>query len=427
MTLDKISRFEKLLFFLVIMAIFLPVGFQYCSTGLVMLSALYVYSQRLLGKASYLAAPGQAEACFKRIVLISLMLFVAIFLNVLLSNAFSSYQQPWSKASYDAWHLAAKFGLWGAAMAATFRLAVARGWNISPYLKYLVAIVMIHTVYVVAQRYTGIHWGHGFGAVLGEHRFSYGVYRISGFMGHPLSFAYNIVLFSCLIIALLQTQLASQLWVKRSLGIILTCMIFTLLISGSRWPLAVLGVAVAITHYRVILQWWQRAILGFALVLTVLVWEGSFFGRMQELSGDWVSLEQRFDRLSFWRVHLEIFKDQPVLGVGVAARNASLADYYDRLGYAHLERRYNAHNIFLQTLADSGILGLAILITFLWYLLKTVKTQGPPWLFRGVLMLVTASVIAGMMQNVFRDTVFIIGFWLCLLILIAHAATESSK
>ncbi len=66
-------------------------------------------------------------------------------------------------------------------------------------------------------------------------------------------------------------------------------------------------------------------------------------------------------RLSFWRTGLEIFAGHPLLGTG-AGTFASVHPAYQR------DVRYyarDAHNLYIQTLAELGVVGLAALIAFL--------------------------------------------------------------
>jgi O-antigen ligase/tetratricopeptide (TPR) repeat protein len=66
-------------------------------------------------------------------------------------------------------------------------------------------------------------------------------------------------------------------------------------------------------------------------------------------------------RLSFWRAGLEIFEGHPLLGTG-AGTFASMHPAYQR------DVRYyarDAHNLYIQTLAELGVVGLAALVTLL--------------------------------------------------------------
>lgn len=82
------------------------------------------------------------------------------------------------------------------------------------------------------------------------------------------------------------------------------------------------------------------------------------------------------DRSHIWSVTIEAIKERPILGSGLGSFNAAYAkhDTYNGLG-----RVEQAHNDYLQILADAGIVGLIIGIFFLFQLFKTgrasIKTQ----------------------------------------------------
>jgi O-antigen ligase len=76
------------------------------------------------------------------------------------------------------------------------------------------------------------------------------------------------------------------------------------------------------------------------------------------------SYKHRADvRLTIWQSCLEIIKENPLLGVGLGDVEQKLLDKYKRFNYTEgLDRRYNAHNQFLQTTVEVGVLGLATLL-----------------------------------------------------------------
>lgn len=67
-------------------------------------------------------------------------------------------------------------------------------------------------------------------------------------------------------------------------------------------------------------------------------------------------------RTHFWSVALRIFLDHPVVGAGLDAFGVAFTRYDTWNGNFRVEQ---AHNDYLQTLADSGILGFACVVGFL--------------------------------------------------------------
>lgn len=68
-------------------------------------------------------------------------------------------------------------------------------------------------------------------------------------------------------------------------------------------------------------------------------------------------------RLLSWDASIELIKEAPLIGYGIGDANSVLIKKYNELGYTYnFENRYNAHNQFLQTLLQTGVIGLGILV-----------------------------------------------------------------
>jgi O-antigen ligase len=72
-------------------------------------------------------------------------------------------------------------------------------------------------------------------------------------------------------------------------------------------------------------------------------------------------------RIEFWQTALKIFVDHPIIGVGLDAFGVAYSAYDPSSGMFRVEQ---AHNDYLQTLADSGLLGFACVAAFIYLLLK---------------------------------------------------------
>ncbi|MBC2838240.1 O-antigen ligase [Robiginitalea sp. SC105] len=113
---------------------------------------------------------------------------------------------------------------------------------------------------------------------------------------------------------------------------------------------------------------WQLASLVFGLVLGSLLvnYYGSDYLKQRIFASDVITDERRFAR---WEVSYEIFKDQPVLGVGYAK-----IEHLRRIGYLEkgLDRAAsdndNAHNQFLEYLSTQGAVGGIVYVLCLMYL-----------------------------------------------------------
>jgi O-antigen ligase len=72
-------------------------------------------------------------------------------------------------------------------------------------------------------------------------------------------------------------------------------------------------------------------------------------------------------RLHFWPIALRIFVDHPIIGSGFESFGAAFTRYDTWSGQFRVEQ---AHNDYLQTLADSGVIGFLLLAAFIFLLFR---------------------------------------------------------
>jgi O-antigen ligase len=72
-------------------------------------------------------------------------------------------------------------------------------------------------------------------------------------------------------------------------------------------------------------------------------------------------------RIHFWQVGLQIFAANPIIGTGLDTFGMAFTEFDTRSGMFRVE---NAHNDYLQTLTDTGLLGFACVIAFLVLLFR---------------------------------------------------------
>jgi O-antigen ligase len=113
------------------------------------------------------------------------------------------------------------------------------------------------------------------------------------------------------------------------------------------------------------------AVVGGSLALLLVL-----FGAVVLLGGDdsllrGVGLTNQTDvssgRTHFWGIALRIFQDYPILGAGLDAFGTAYPRYDSWNGAYRVEQ---AHNDYLQILADAGILGFACLAAFIFLLFR---------------------------------------------------------
>jgi O-antigen ligase len=72
-------------------------------------------------------------------------------------------------------------------------------------------------------------------------------------------------------------------------------------------------------------------------------------------------------RAHFWSIALKIFLEHPILGAGLEAFGVAFTKHDTWNGLFRVEQ---AHNEYLQTLADAGIVGFACVVAFIYLLFK---------------------------------------------------------
>src|SRR5690606_36329785 len=77
-----------------------------------------------------------------------------------------------------------------------------------------------------------------------------------------------------------------------------------------------------------------------------------------------------YDRWLTWKAAIIAIEEAPLLGYGIGDAKDVLVAKYEELGgeyQNHIKHRYNAHNQFLQTWLETGVIGIFILLfVFTW-------------------------------------------------------------
>ncbi len=204
-----------------------------------------------------------------------------------------------------------------------------------------------------------------------------------------------------------------------------------LLMSGSRGGLVAMAAAVMLLiflttrakGYKAIAVRGVLAVLLVAVVVAGTIYIGgeSSLTRIAETA---TSKDVTTDRLHIWKTTLKVINANFPLGAGIGAFAQAYTQFDDRGG---LERVEQAHNDYLQVLADAGIVGAAIFAFFLWALYKTVRRalKEKNGFRRGAAVGAIGGIFAVLVHSVFdfvlHTTAITVMFILLLVILIASA------
>ncbi len=403
----NLSRAENVLFSLALFAaVLLPPAAQYI-TGF----SLLIWS---LVTKSWGLAHFRDECVNPRSILHPFWVAMGIAATMtLLVGVLAYFDNPWVAHSglyfKETFRHTAKQFLLPLILIVAFKTGCVRNYRIERDLPWLGLLAIVTIAYMVLQRYTGVDWIHGFGAQLPANRFNYGVYRANGWMSHPLSSGFNFMLLAVASYCVMR-RLRNKPFHRFAVLFFLTG-IAGLILSQSRWPLGVVAVVIALKEAPNI---WRHRFLALAVIVGCIGFvslDQGLRGRVVELFAPGQALEEKVERLIFWRVHTDMFKDHPMIGVGYPVRVEASLDYYNRAGYTNIERKYDAHNIYLQLLADSGIVGLsafAVFVIGLWISAGRLGTDAG----KTVRFLIISALLGGLMQNNFRDSEFLFGYWM---------------
>jgi len=107
-------------------------------------------------------------------------------------------------------------------------------------------------------------------------------------------------------------------------------------------------------------------------------------------------------RILSWNAALLLIKERPILGYGYGDTQIALNRQYKEKGYTYpLREQYNAHNLWLQSWLENGILAILILLSIFYLLLRKewpyIKTE--PLLLSFILLLLINSMFEGMFNR----------------------------
>ncbi len=185
-----------------------------------------------------------------------------------------------------------------------------------------------------------------------------GEIRPAGFVGHPMTFAgYASLYLPILLVSFFEKRDAAR-W-QVGIGILWLLIAGALLLNATRG--AWLAVAVVIPLLLLYYLFKRRKLA--ALVLCLFVFAGAglahyepFLQRLSTITD--INFQSNSERLLIWQSASHMFRDHPVLGVGLGQYKDNYQKKYI-LPEAKEREIEHAHNNFLQMAAENGAVGLA--------------------------------------------------------------------
>jgi O-antigen ligase len=207
-------------------------------------------------------------------------------------------------------------------------------------------------------------WGWAFF----DSSFHFGIFRAQALYSHPLTFAYILAL---LLPITLRAALAAPHSVRCWAVFGMTAA--TVILNESR---TVQVTSLVVCTVMAFMRGPKRlAVIVISAMLLTVIAIMSFPNSIEnKFRGTWEQAIDRTDnvpddRVVFWQAHWELIIQRPVLGWGAEIPKSVMLDAYKAIGREAFEKKYNAHNLYIQTLAESGLVGLLALLIWIASLL----------------------------------------------------------
>jgi O-antigen ligase len=280
-----------------------------------------------------------------------------------------------------------------------------------------VGLALVNLAYCLLQRRFGLDWLHGLEGRLPDGRFSGGVFRVSGFMGHPLTLAYCQALAAVAALGLFRS--VRERWEKFAWLIGSMSCAVVVLVSGSRGPQLALILSLFLSFpIRSIAKRWDVTLL-ILLVVGFLGVNYGIFERFTELTQTGMGGDARSVH---WQVFWKIFTENLWVGIGPGGRDTAISAYY--LAFGHDDKIRLAHNAYLQYAAEYGVLGL---LGLSFWVVSLCRVAASSRLVGRVLWaLIFLTCFGALTQNNLQDSEFVLALtvWMMLLVTVEVESGE---
>ena len=329
----------------------------------------------------------------------------------------SSVMNPWTAAAWPSFIPAYIWWALGPFTVATLASAIVRLDRFkalafrNTFFRYLWLVIAIACLIAASQYLFG--WKiHGTEFIRSER-------RARLLFSHPLSLAYILLLYFPLVGALVvRNPRSRQAWAVAG------ALLFLVFVSSSRTVQAVLAL---LTGVFVLFGLGGRIrIIGIAVGLAfAVILVGTDNPVRQRFVGTIEQTEDREqyryadDRIAFWAVHWDMFKERPLFGHGLSYRQDYLDRYYVAHGFPDFKKKYPAHNMYLQVMVNTGIAGLLVWLSRLaidvmacFAVIRGAAKRGSDhklssknsWVGWVGIATIAGMLLAGLTQNAFQDS-----------------------
>lgn len=187
-------------------------------------------------------------------------------------------------------------------------------------------------------------------------------------------------------------------------ALLLALLILVLLYSRILWIALPVGLAA-----WVLAALPRRWAMGALVLLTLL---GALATQLPAVQRRWNTHTGRSDRWQLWNANLHLFQERPVTGIGFGNPIEAVRQYYVEI-HPGWKNPFvgHAHNLYLEMLTGTGVIGLAVLLIWLGSLVGLIVAHGrlnvPDTLPVGLLCALLVFLINGLTQvNLWESKVF---------------------
>jgi O-antigen ligase len=238
--------------------------------------------------------------------------------------------------------------------------------------------------------------------------------------GNRNSYGGFLAIFLPLVLSLLLFEARSRIE-KILLGSILVGGFVTVLSAASLFGILIGGLVVSALHSRQAGFGWIGAVLLFCLLLPYTPRRNAeILAESIRIYDEQVQVEPRYTE---WQSSVSMWRENPILGVGIGNYQRNIGMYYGFLPLPEGPKEHDNNNLFLVIASSTGILGLAglvlLLASWLGTCLRFRDMSGSS--FRSSLGFGAAGGIVAFSINSIWSSLMIRGVFLCVVIVVAMA------
>ena len=246
--------------------------------------------------------------------------------------------------------------------------------------------------------------------------------RPEGFYSNALTLAYTMfLLFPLTINSFLKHK--NIYW-----GLAVLCVTISLIVNNSRMVLAVATLLTSINIFLCLKGRLRNIVLclGLTIGTLTLVTDNPISNRLDSLlkQSENVTYKGYADhRLVFWSVYIDIIKDGPFFGHGPRLNTDFHTPYYRARGFGDFEKKFSAHNQFLQVAGNAGLVGLFFFLCWITLLGVNIWKNIEDKTLRAILLQsLIGFMLAATTQNAFQDAEVRQALMLMCIFTVAHSS-----